>query len=155
MQFLHSGQAGKHVLLFGARGSGKTSLGIGMGTELSIRHHTCSYTTSMKLLPLFFENQAPPSDKLWTWRNASLLIIDDVNPGYPVAKDLVTPSIFLNFIDTLTRNEGNRETLRNKNTIWVLGNEDGEEARLDEWKMMLEEIGIERKNILPVNLSMG
>ena len=153
-QFLKEKDKGKHVLLFGAKGSGKTSLGIGIGTEMSIKRRSCSYTTSMKLFSLFFENEAAQNN-LWSWRNASLLIIDDVNPGYPILKDLVTPSMFLNFIDTLERNDTNRETIRQKNTIWVLGNEDGEEEVLNGWKKMLEEIGIKHENILPLNLGMS
>ncbi|MDB5230115.1 MAG: ATP-binding protein [Chitinophagaceae bacterium] len=154
--FLNNKDGGKHVLLFGAKGSGKTSLGIGIGTELSIKRKPCSYTTSMKLFSLFFD-QAQPVDNqsLWTWRNASLLIIDDVNPGYPILRDLVTPSMFLNFIDTLGRNDRNRETIKQKNTIWVLGNENGEEHMLNSWKKMLEEIGVAQENILPVNLGMS
>ena len=83
----------KHLFIFGSKKSGKTSLSVGISTEKSIDHETCVYTTGMKLFSMFFEPEAKLAEKkeqLWTWRNSSLLIIDDINPGTPI-DDLVTP----------------------------------------------------------------
>jgi len=156
IQFIKNEATGKHLFVFGSWKSGKTSLSVGIGTEMSINHKTCMYTTAIKLYSMFFEKDEINSDNktsLWTWRNSSMLVIDDINPGEPVKKDLVTPCDFLNFIDKLSLpNNENREIIRNKNIIWVLGNEDPEKIRLTEWQNMLEKIGVKSQNILSVNL---
>jgi len=135
-------------------------MSVGIGTELSIKHKTGLYTTAMKLFSMFAESDKILLEKtinLWTWRNSSLLIIDDINPGDPIKIDLVTPELFLKFIDTsfghsIEPNEKNREILRTKNVIWVMGNKDPENNLLDQWRHMLNQIGVKSENILSVNL---
>jgi hypothetical protein len=161
LEFLRKKETGRHLLIFGSRKSGKTSLSVGIGTEMSIKHKTCLYTTAMKLFSMFAEKDEvllTNKGSLWTWRNSSLLVIDDINPGDPIKRDLVTPDIFLQFIDTtfdpsILPNNKNREILRSKNVIWVLGNKDDEITLLyNKWQHLLKEIGVKSENIFSVNL---
>jgi len=157
-QFLDNGKPGTHLFVYGSKRSGKTSLSIGIGTELSIRHNVCLYTTAMKLYCMFFESEEQQftGTKIpWNWRDTSLLIIDDINPGQPIMKDIVSAEEFLNIVDTfLDRNDTNRTLIRSKQVIWVLGNENREAAHLN-WQGMLEKIDVEKKDILCIRLSEG
>lgn len=156
LQFLKEKSAGRHLLIFGAEKSGKTSLGVAIGTEMSIKHQPCSYTTAIKLYSMFFEEDEQPLNNktnLWTWRNSALLVIDDINPGFPIKEDIVTQDMFLKMLDALQpRNESNRDTIKNKNIIWVLGSSDTEKNCINNWQLMLESIGVARKNICCINL---
>lgn len=140
-----------HLLIFGGMGNGKTSLGVGIATEYSIRHETCFYTTGMKLYSLFPERNSPSlinNKNLWTWRQASLLVIDDINPG-GLIEDLITPNQFLNLLDA---NPNNRKTLVDKDVIWVLGNEDSDKLPGQTWAGMLRRIGVDENDIYSIHL---
>ena len=155
ISFLNNRERGNHLLVFGSNGTGKTSISVGMATELSIKHQTCLYTTAIKLFSMFYEeDEKILNDKkyLWTWRNCSHLVIDDVSPGNASRYKLMGPSEFLKNIDTFTpRNEENRDTIRNKNVIWVLG-EDPEKRLFREWQGMLREIGVDEEKIHSIYL---
>ena len=154
-QFLNNRGEGMHLFVFGSKNIDKTSIGVGIATELSIKHHPCVYTTAMKLSSMFFEseeNQATFKNSLWTWRTSSILVIDDINPGDPIKSDIIPPERFLNYLDTFSRNDTNRKLVRDMNVIWVLGNDDSENEVLIKWQQMLEEIGVEKAKILSINL---
>lgn len=154
IDFTQTIETGKHLLVFGANKAGKTRLSVAIANERSIKHKSCSYTTAMKLISLFYEPNidinAPKSLDLWAWRNASLLVVDDVNPG--VDSTLIHPSIFLNFLaNTLFCND-NIAAMKASNVIWVLGNGDGKETATDNWVKMLTQIGIEEDKITCIYL---
>jgi len=155
-EFLNNKNSGKHLFIFGTKGSGKTSIGVGIGTEMSIKHIPCIYTTAMKLFSMFFEadeSSALNGTQLWTWRKSTLLIIDDINPGDPIKEDIVSPGAFLKMLDTFSKaNMENRNTLKSKNVIWVLGDENLDKALLAKWQNMLVEIGVDKINISSINL---
>ncbi|HEY5406442.1 MAG TPA: hypothetical protein VIJ92_05115 [Ginsengibacter sp.] len=151
-KFLHNKHGGMHLLIFGSKNSGKTRISVGIATELSIKHKSCYYITAMKLFSLFFDHDESPSS-LWNWRSSSVLVIDDINAGHPIKQDLISPEHFLKLIDTYSsQNETNRNTIRNTNTIWVLGSSDPGKNLYGEWHKMLENIGVDKKNILSVHL---
>lgn len=155
-QFLSCVDPGNHLFVFGSKGSGKTSISIGIATEMSIKHNPCMYSTAMKLFSMFFELETSPpiaGSQLWTWRKSSLLVIDDINPGDPIKNEIVTPEEFLKMLDTYSSsNNGNRDALKSKNVIWVLGNENADNASLDKWQNMLLQIGVDKNNISSINL---
>eukprot|EP01133_Synstelium_polycarpum_P017858 gene17858-21291_t len=119
----HKGE-GKHMLIFGSRGSGKTTLSVGIATEASIKNGYCSYITAVKLLSMFFErtdNPAESPNKLWTWRNCGLLVIDDINPGKPVKGDIISTSLFYELLNNVDCGPDNLKHIREKNIIWKNG----------------------------------
>ena len=149
--FLTPSPARQHLLIFGEMGNGKTDLGVGIATEYSIHHKTCFYVTSMKLYSMFPERMATSFTNiknLWTWRQASLLVIDDINPGGQI-DDLIDPNRFLALLDAIPTN---RNTLVNKDVIWVLGNEDSDKLQGKKWVDMVHEIGVARKDIYTIHL---
>ncbi|HVX51286.1 MAG TPA: hypothetical protein VHB48_14060 [Chitinophagaceae bacterium] len=150
-QFLRNNSRGMHLLVFGSEGSGKTSLSVGVATELSIKHKTCSYTTGIKLYSAFCDEQCtipPGRQPLWTWANASVLVIDDINSGGKV-EDLIQPDIFWGFIN---RHATAKQIIKNANVVWVLGNYPPGHPVIDKWKTMLRNMEIEPADIYEVNL---
>ncbi|MEO8884839.1 MAG: hypothetical protein ABI367_02180 [Mucilaginibacter sp.] len=157
-QFI-DGDENFHLFLFGARRCGKTSLGVGIATELSIKHQSAIYTTAMKLAPNFFESDQEllqDNANLWTWRDCGVLVIDDINPGDPVKPDPVSPTVFQQYIDTFVpENTANRQALAKLKTIWVMGSEDPEKTILVQWETMLHNIGVLPDKIISINLAAG
>jgi hypothetical protein len=154
LDFLGNTGQGKHMLVFGSKASGKTTLSIGIATEASIKNRSCSYVTAVKLLGLFFEKNANQHDmdKLWHWRNCNLLVIDDINPGKPVETDIITTKLFYKMLNNVDCGPDNIEHLRDKNIIWVMGTGDPTTLLEQKWETLLQEIGIQKNNIVTVNL---
>lgn len=144
---------GNHLLIFGGRRSGKSSLGIGLATELSIYRYSVSYYTIMKLLDTFSltEDEIKIADrcKVWSWRSASLLIIDDINSGYRNGEQFISPE---NIIAAISRShsEENKKCLASKNGIWIIG--DSTQEEIVDWFALLNQIGINNEQISSVNL---
>src|SRR5215217_7143410 len=153
--FLDNKEHGKHMLLFGSRGSGKTTLSVGIATEASISSGCCSYITAVKLLSMFFERTVTPHHlpRLWSWRNCNLLVIDDINPGKPVSSDIITTELFFELLNNIDCGPDNLEHIRDKNIIWVMGSDDPTRLLEEKWELLLEEkIGVSRSNIITINL---
>lgn len=150
--FLRKGDEGNHIFIFGSRKSGKTSLSIGIATEFSINHKTSIYLTAMKFFSLCSEIDfgLRSTKELWTWRDTSLLIIDDINPGSPV-KDIINPEKFFELLTASSKiAKSNIEIIKNKNVIWVLG--DYSALSINNWFDMLEKIGVSKSKINSINL---
>lgn len=150
LKFLNEEELGNHLFICGGKGRGKTSLSIGLATEYSLKHHSSIYTTASKLFTLFSENEPIEKDdsKAWTWRDSSFLIIDDINPGPPV-DEIISASKFMEFLNC-SKQLGliNREIIKNKNVVWVLGYQDSPDANtIKDWTKMLEKMNIPAKKI--------
>jgi hypothetical protein len=141
--------ARKHLLIFGATGAGKTTLSVGIANELSIRRRASYYTPAIKLYCMFHESEVK-TDALWFWRNTEILVIDDINPGGPIKEDLVGPEKFLQYLDAVNVN---REVIRSRSVIWVLGNHDSSETLRNKWSALLETIGVRGEDVLSINLA--
>jgi hypothetical protein len=157
-QFKNNKDKGMHLLIFGAKGCGKTSLGVAVATEHSITHRCCIYTTGIKLYGLFFDPFSPKKEKdgpLWNWRACTTLVIDDINPGEPVKEDIVSPRSFIQFLDNYgSVNQVNRDTLKRTNVIWILGTEVQPVNTAGKWRqMLLNELGIDENKILCLYLN--
>ena len=147
---------GNHLLIYGSLSTGKTSLGVGILNELSIKNNSCLYVNAIKMFNYFFkdEDDVLEEHEIWNWKTAEFLMIDDINPSEPIQDELISPKKLLSFIDTLTlENRKNRKKIQNKNIIWVLGNHQFIKApNKDSWKNMLLEIGIQEEKISILNL---
>jgi hypothetical protein len=93
--------------------------------------------------------------QIWSWKESEYMVIDDINPGDPIKKNIVNSKKFLNFIDTSKdKNILNREILKNKNIIWVMGNEYiSDKEYYSSWVLMLNELGVNNEKIESINLS--
>jgi hypothetical protein len=155
IEFLDNRDQGKHMLIFGSKGSGKTTLSVGIATEASIRSGCCSYVTAVKLLSMFFErseNQIENMNNLWNWRNCNLLVIDDINPGRPVKGDIISTQLFYELLNNVDCGPDNIKHIKDKNIIWVMGSDDPTTLLEEKWQDLLQQIGIERSNIITINL---
>jgi len=145
----------QHLLIFGAQKCGKTSLGVAIANEFSIKHETCLYTSAIKLYSSFFKDDLIDNQhEIWSWKNTCCLIIDDVNPGEPISEELVDAKKFLRFVDAFATkiNKENRAILKNKKVIWVLGNKKATSKHQNPWKEMLLKIGVAEQEIKQVTL---
>jgi hypothetical protein len=150
LRFMNLEEEANHLIVFGSKNKGKTSLSVGIATELSIKHRPCLYTTASKIYSDFSDETEAKirMDDLWSWRNCSVLIIDDINPGPPI-DDLITADKFRELVDVKS---GNREILSSKKVIWVLGEAKKMEKAKENWKSLLMEIGIPEEKIESVEL---
>ncbi|WP_439131120.1 hypothetical protein [Polaribacter sp.] len=146
---------GNHLLIYGDYGTGKTSLGVGILNELSIKNNSCLYKNGIKMFNSFFDEGKINDQEIWNWRTADYLLIDDINPSKPIEDELISPKKMLSFIDALQpKNQKNRETLSAKNVIWVLGSKPALVSNSqDYWKDLVMEIGVVESKIFTINLS--
>ena len=155
-RFLSTKNSGNHLLIYGSLNTGKTSLGVGILNELSIKNNSCLYVNAIKMFNYFFKEQDDvlESHEIWNWKTTSFLMIDDINPSEPIQEELISPKKLLSFIDTLKpENKENRELLKVKNIIWVLGSKQNlDNGNKDKWKNMLINIGVEESKIDTINL---
>ena len=89
----------RHLLVSSPFGAGKTGLAAGISTEFAFRMSIGRYTTLVKLL----ESNERSVDRsgqefqdgrmLWPWRNAELLVIDDVDTVGDMLVGRVTPGV--------------------------------------------------------------
>jgi hypothetical protein len=153
IEFLLQPTNGKHLFIFGERNTGKTSLAVGIATELSNNHKTCSYSTAIKLFTLFSlteDELKEDKNNLWTFRSSELLVIDDINPSDPLTPKFITPAIFQSLITATEEiKRHNQHTFCHNNAIWVLGM-DWENRQL--WAEMLVNMGVKQHNISFIQL---
>ncbi len=141
---------GNHMLIYGSVNEGKSNLGVAIANELALKKQTCTYITATKLFTLFHNSEQVNNELLWTWDNCKYLIIDDISPDNFNA---ITHEQFLKLMDTLTddKESKNREILKQKNVVWVLGvNKEDEQ---EEWSQLPKAIGVPEEKISIVNLS--
>lgn len=146
---------GNHLLIYGDFASGKTSLGVGILNELSIKHNSCLCKHGIKMFNAFFDENFNKGDEIWSWRTVDFLMIDDINPSKPIEEELVSPQKLLSFIDTFQlQNDKNRQTLINKNVIWVLGSKPILKGNNNDlWTQFLLEVGVDKSKVFTINLT--
>jgi hypothetical protein len=148
---------GNHILIFGSKGSGKSSLSVGIINEIAIQHKACLYFTALKLYSLMHSdlpNQIVDENVLWSWENTDYLIIDDINPCKPIEQDLINADTLWSLIDTPLRGKKNMNILKNKNVIWVLGEEKaGIDFKDNSWYKLLISLGVKTEKITELDLN--
>lgn len=154
--FMDAPYSGTHLVVLGEDDDEKIRLSVGIGSEFSYQLKKCRYLTAMKAFECFYRYEAEDSRDShltnWNWEEAELLIIDDINPSHSNIKEVITPDEFFEKI-TARYGEENKKLLREKKVIWMLGNEEADGSVKRNWEEMLVRIGLDRNNIIPVNLT--
>ncbi|MDB4835171.1 hypothetical protein OAH12_01155 [Cyclobacteriaceae bacterium] len=97
------------------------------------------------------KNNTLRTNKLWSWKEADVIVIDDITEDTPLEQELMTAEKFLKIIDNSPMpNEEIRSLIKSKKIIWVLGQK---ETSNFNWSSMLQTIGVELSAIQTVNLS--
>jgi hypothetical protein len=149
-EFLIEGPKSVHYLIFGEQGSGKTALAVGMGNEFAIQHHSVRYSTFFKWVSNIHSKQMDKDENSWNWDEASLLIIDDVNPGIPIEANKFGASEVFGLIHS--SGSATLERLISRNCFWILG-AIPETDKEENWVDMLIELGMERNQIVIIHLN--
>lgn len=156
LNFIEAEFSGTHLLIFGKNYVENLKLGVGVATEMSYKHHKCTYLTAMKLFDLFaketehiISTRPMPS---WTWKNATFLVIDDIGIGNTINQAIITTEEFFNCINHSEFGERNKKILKEKKVIWVFGCDNLENCDQKLWEALLQKIGVDRSNIITANL---
>lgn len=130
-----------HLLIFGPLNAGKTSLAVGAGTENAYKLGKTRYLTFVKFLQKVRNPEQVPTKQegkvVWAWRDADLLIIDDVNPGGDPNQEegdrvIINHESFARKLEALDGEV--QQALRKRRTLWVLGELPGLGASEDEYE---------------------
>jgi len=125
--------AGRHLIVTGPIGAGKTSLCVGAGTEFAFRLGIGRFLSRTKLLQLAAElppgGMATPSTVmdydagryLWPWRAVELLIVDDVDAGVPDGPARLAPHELADTLEALAKASPPLAWLAERRSLWVLG----------------------------------
>lgn len=150
-----AGSTSTHLLIFGATNSGKTSLAVGLATELSFRQQTCTYGTANQWFEWMYPQQSPPATgalPAWNWRSADLLIVDDLNSGRPDLSPVITPGEFqMALKNVLGDDQVNRKILCETSIIWVIGGTAASQEK--SWRSFLKDLGVSNAAVHSVELS--
>jgi hypothetical protein len=156
--FIHQKNSCRHLLVFGGGSSGKTSIGVGIAHEVSVKHQRCTYIPAMKLLSQFgmtdVEIVKTPG-VMWSWRRASLLLIDDLHPGGDAPGDVMNIETFFRLLEHPVLAAKNRQALLNKKVIWVLGSEGPRQSVQLHWEYRLQQLGVPPADIYSIHLNEG
>ena len=121
----------QQIVIGGPIGSGRTEIGVGLGTEFAFRNVTVRYVSLATLLefaarsknPDYFDDMGPANIDYWGWTRAQVVIIDDIGPvlaGKP--KDH-----FEEFVEILrTQLDKVQAVLQQCHTVWVIGDPRGD-----------------------------
>lgn len=152
LDFLAQKNKVQHLLIFGAQRTGKTSLAVAVTNELTIKHKTALYTTGTKLLSMLYDSNellmGENKYALCTWRTGDYLVIDDINPGDPIAEETITSDLLLKHLHILPENPA---AIRSQKMIWVLGDA-GDKVLKNNWVALLESVGIKEECIKTIQL---
>lgn len=152
-KYLHDKPCGKHFVVFGSKGKGKTTLMVGMANEVAISRRPSTYTTLDKWVAMLQEDDktlAETTASLWTWNESEILLIDDINPGNPSQANKFMAKDMLTYID-LNYSVRNREAMKSMSVAWVIGSCANGDTQ-ENWIQMIEQIGVKPENIILIDL---
>ena len=152
--FLSNGHQPHHFIVYGGKGKGKTRLTVGMANELAIRHLRSTYTTLSKWVTLLQESEEELRNSkiaLWKWTDAHFLLIDDINPGEPIASNKFTANDLRNYIN-LKYADRNKVALQKMSVAWVVGSNNDDDS-IENWIELIRELGISDNQIHVIDLN--
>jgi hypothetical protein len=142
--FISSDERSMHLIISGAQGSGKTSLAVGIASELAIKRQCVYYTSAIKWVnELILANDAPTMSGFWSRRRAHVLVIDDINPDSFPVDSWFTPNTAIHYLKQ--SNEINN--IYHQKIIWVLP-----KPAESLFRAMLKDLGVPSDKILSVQL---
>lgn len=154
-KYLHDKPCGKHFVVFGSKGKGKTTLMVGMANEVAISHRPSTYTTLDKWVSMLQEDDETllqTTNSLWTWNESEILLIDDINPGNPIEANKFKAKDILIYID-LNHQDRNRRAMKTMSVAWVIGSCSGDDKQ-ENWVNMIQEIGVKPEDIVLIDLDL-
>ncbi len=147
--------SGTHLFIFGSDTDVNSMLAVAIATEFSFQHKKCSYLNAMQLCD-YFEKEAPNQSFFkplpsWNWKTAEFIVVDDVavtNPNY----NHIDPNEMRKSLNNENFKVRNCNILLEKKMIWVFGQDDIHQSKFNEWKNLLQQIGVKEKNIIAIDV---
>ncbi|HAI82848.1 MAG TPA: ATP-binding protein [Chitinophagaceae bacterium] len=136
-QFLQRTTKGNVLLVFGHANSGRTSLAVAIATELAIQEQLAHYTTYIKWQERINQAENVATSTLQQWRNANVLVVDDINADTTYQPTLHTAQSFYEILQRSMYAEQNKLALQQCNSIWVIGTTNGSS---EEWQQMFNKL---------------
>jgi hypothetical protein len=120
----------RHILIFGAPNTGRTTLAVAIGTEHAFRVGKSRYVTWTKFLELQHTTEDPK--KVWPWNTVDILILDDV-----CVDSGATPAEVMRDVANQIRSLGSTTNiLKRLHVVWVLGPVLSGRSSPDAWQEM-------------------
>jgi adenylate kinase family enzyme len=144
----------KHFIIYGPPKSGKTTISVGMGNELAIRHYRTTFTSLNKWLAKLSVDREDTSGRslgLWSWMESDFVIIDDINTVLPEAANKFIAADIQDCIDQSDFFERNKKLIATKSMAWVVGADAANDSE-ESWKKMLQNCGVDAANIHVIRL---
>lgn len=143
-----------HLLIFGNKNKGKSSLAVGLSTECAFKQHKCYFTTASKLLDELTSATFSEITGYWQLEEADIVVVDDMNPSLPIEDEVISANNFELMIMCVPHlRERNKGILQQKTFIWVLGSQFKTDPDGKKWVEMLGNCGVEKRRISMINLS--
>ncbi len=116
----------RQIIIFGAIGSGRTSLASAIGTEFAFSSSKVRYLTLTKFVELAEESARYPGPRnigFWHWANAQVLVLDDVSTALEPCLSGEKP---VDQVDLFRRimhcgKDKGWACLKDRHTVWVVG----------------------------------
>jgi hypothetical protein len=147
--FLRFPDQPKHFVVFGEPKSGKTTISVGLGNEMSIRHKKTTYTTLNKWIEKTASERSDTSGRtlgLWSWMESDFVIIDDINPGIPKEANMISANDIKRFIHKSSFAKRNISLISAKSIVWVVGTNSSNDTT-ESWQNLLIDFGVNETNI--------
>lgn len=126
----------RQVIIHGAIGTGRTSLGVGIATETAFRKRKARYVSMDKLLEMAIldkEYSGPWNVRYWPWRESQLIVIDDVSPDVKSDEDQDFDIFEAHMTGPMKKAY---PVLQTRDTVWIIG-ESEDTAR---WKNVIAKV---------------
>ena len=153
VQFLAAAKQGTraaptHLLVFGALGTGRTSLAVGIGTEHSFEIRRTRYLTWTKFLEIAVHDPTPDRQDgaaAWPWMDADILILDDMVDQ----SDPSPPALLAEKERELSSlPDAARKALASRRAVWVFGEISGDTPAPAQWIDLLSRLlGLEQAQL--------
>ena len=132
-------QGPSHLLIFGAIGTGRSTLAVAMATEHSFAVRPVRYTTWTKFLEVAHSDTNPTKDgdtTVWPWKSVDILVLDDVVDCSP---ETFQVRLQEKRAELEAMNSDTRQNLKSRCVVWAMNALDNDTSAAEQWIALLSQ----------------